>query len=401
MGISPPWLENLCREIIQNNLLFSSDAVVDYIYNYKPLRNAWSINTIKRRIAFYYFPEQKLSSPAHFVDQSISRLNSLKDLCDFLEVDENHLLWLSDPWGSSRQFSRGPLQHYLYRWIDKKYSTAPRLLEIPKSQLKTIQRRIHHELLSKIPAHPDSHGFVKGRSIVSYTSAHLNKQWVLRLDLKHFFPSIPYTRIYHIFSSLGYPKLITRQLSLLCTNCVPHKILNNKIPDWPLRKALMALHLPQGAPTSPTLANLAAFNLDCRLSALAKHIDSSYSRYADDILFSGKSNRDLNSLIPYIGHIMAEEGFHMNYRKTRVMGTGQRQTATGVVLNKHHNIPRQEYDRLKAILHNCICKGVESQNKCHPNFYAFLKGKLNYLSMLNPSKAEKLEKMFLQIDWSS
>lgn len=401
LGSTPAWLENLCQGIIQHNLLHDTDTLTDYICHYEPLRNAWFADTLPRRIAYYFFPTPQPTQPAPFVDQSIIRLATFNDLCEFFQLDENHLLWLSDPWGSTREHSQGPLQHYVYRWVDKKNSESSRLLEIPKARLKTIQRKIHQELLSKIPAHPDSHGFVKGRSIVSYTSAHLDKQWILRLDLEHFFPSISYPRIFTIFSSLGYRKPIARHLSLLCTNRVPRKILGNKITDWRFRKTMMAPHLPQGAPTSPALANLAAFNLDCRLSALAKHIDSSYSRYADDMLFSGNSYRNLNSLIPYIGHILAEEGFHMNYRKTRVMGAGQRQIATGIVLNKHHNLPRQEYDRLKAILHNCVCKGVESQNKGHPNFYAFLKGKLNYLSMLNPSKAKKLEAMFLQIDWSS
>ena len=401
LGYLPEWLEKLCREIIQKNLLRDKQALANHIHNFEPLRNAWYYHDIPRTAAYYYLPQPKPNPPAPFVDPSIARLNTLNDLCEFLEIDESRLLWLSDPWGSSRHYSQGPLQHYRYRWIPKANSNSHRLLEIPKPQLKNIQRKIYRELLNKIPVHSDSHGFTKGRSTVSYTNAHLDKRWVLRMDLQQFFPSVSYPRVFNIFASLGYPENITRQLSLLCTNCVPQRAIRNKINDWWIRKVLTSPHLPQGAPTSPALANLAAFKLDCRLSALAKSIDSHYSRYADDILFSGTNYRILNNLIPYIGHIIAEEGFHLNFRKTRVMGRGQRQQATGIILNKHHNLSRKEFDCLKAILHNCITKGVSSQSDGQENFKSHLEGKLNYLSMLNSSKGENLKKQFLRIDWNS
>lgn len=401
LGYSPDWLKPLCKEVIQHELTEHPKKLAAFIYNFESLRSYWRRNDIKHSIAYYYFPQPKAKSPAPFVDRSVIRLYSLKDLCGFLELDENQLHWLSDPWGSSSGCSHGPLQHYLYRWIAKKSSDTYRLLEIPKIKLKSVQRKINRELLTNIPAHPDVHGFVSGRSTVSFTHHHIDKQWVLKMDLKHFFTRITYTRIFNIFSTLGYPHNVVRLLSLLCTNRVPRQIIGKRITDWTHRKTLLALHLPQGAPTSPALSNLAAFNLDCRLSALARSIDINYSRYADDILFSGNSRMDLNNFIAFIGYIAAEEGFLVNYRKTRVMGKGQRQTATGIVLNKHHNIPREEYEQLKAVLHNCVTKGVKSQNNGHTDFYAHLKGKLNYFSMLNPAKAKKLERQFLKIDWNS
>lgn len=398
LGYAPDWLNKLCKDVAQRNLLDSPQELVAYIYNYGPLVEDWRNNRIKRFAVYYYLPQQKPDSPAPFVDNSLANLSSLDDLCNFLEIDESRLHWLSDPWGSSCQHSLGPLQHYRYRWIPKKNNSS-RLLEIPKTHTKALQTKINQDLLSKIPVHPDTHGFTKGRSTVSYTQAHLGKNWVLRLDLKNFFTSVSYTRIFNIFSNLGYPKSVVRQLTLLCTNRVPYAVLDKNVTDWWFRKTLMAPHLPQGAPTSPALSNLAAFNLDCRLSALAKSIDCNYSRYADDMLFSGSAYRNLNNLIPYIGHIVAEEGFRLNYRKTRVLGQGQRQMATGIVLNQHHNIPREEYQRTKAMLHNCVRKGVKSQSNGQENFHAHLKGKLDYFSMLNPSKAEKLEKIFQRIDW--
>jgi len=401
LGYSPPWLNNLCKAVARNNLTQQPDSLIDYIYHYKPLRSSWLRSDFKHAIAFYYLPEIQTKPRAHFIDQSIETIASLDELCNFLGMDKSHLLWLSDPWGATGKYTQGPLQHYIYRWINKKDDNRPRLLEIPKSNLMSTQRKIYRDILCKIPIHPSAHGFTRNRSIVSYTDPHLDKQWVLRLDIKNFFTNISYTRIYNIFSCLGYPKPVVRLLSLLCTNQVPPRVIGHKIPDWSFRKTLIAPHLPQGAPTSPALSNLAAFNLDCRLSALAGRIDCSYSRYADDLLFSGNTRQDLNRLIPFIGSILLDEGFVLNYRKTRVMGKGQRQTATGIVLNKHHNMSRQDYERLKAMLHNCVTKGVASQARGHLNFRAFLKGKLSHLAALNPAKAEKLENLFLRIDWTS
>ena len=401
LGHSPPWLEPLCKVIVKNNLAQQTELLIDYIYHYKSLRSAWLRNDFKHAIAYYYLPETKAKAPAYFVDQSVERLSTVAELCNFLDIDESHLLWLSDPWGSTQEHTQGPLQHYIYRWINKKSASGMRLLEIPKARLMSIQRKIHRDLLSKIPIHPSAHGFAQNRSIVSYTDAHLDKQWVLRLDIKHFFTSVSYARIYTIFSSLGYPRPVVRLLSLLCTNRAPSRVIGRKIDDWSVRKTLQAPHLPQGAPTSPPLSNLAAFNLDCRLTALASRINCNYSRYADDLLFSSNTYRNLNHLIAFIGSIVLDEGFVLNYRKTRVMGKGQRQTATGIVLNKHHNMPRKDYQQLKAILHNCLTKGVASQARGHSNYYAFLKGKISHLVALNPAKAEKLQKMFVQIDWTS
>ena len=107
LGFSPPWLENLCREIIQNKLPHSTEALAAYIYDFVPLRKSWLYEDIKHYAVYRYFPEQESAPPARYIDPSVARLNTFSDLCDFFEIGENHLSWLSDPWESvSPPFAR-------------------------------------------------------------------------------------------------------------------------------------------------------------------------------------------------------------------------------------------------------------------------------------------------------
>ena len=115
-------------------------------------------------------------------------------------------------------------------------------------------------------------------------------------------------------------------------------------------------HLPQGAPTSPSIANLCAYRLDCRLSALADTAGAIYTRYADDLAFSGDTDfaRVAKRFQLHASATAMEEGFRVHHRKTRIMRRGVCQRLAGIILNEHPNLPRNDMDRLKATLMNCI-----------------------------------------------
>jgi hypothetical protein len=150
------------------------------------------------------------------------------------------------------------------------------------------------------------------------------------------------------------------------------------------------------------LANLGAFRLDCRLAGLAEAVSASYTRYADDLLFSGGADfsRQSRSLETLIGAIILEEGFRPNHHKTRVLRQGHKQHAAGLVLNEKPNIDRRDFDRLKAILTNCARHGPASQNRDHhPDFAAHLQGKLAWVRFIHPGKEAKLRGIFEKIDW--
>lgn len=153
---------------------------------------------------------------------------------------------------------------------------------------------------------------------------------------------------------------------------------------------------------SAFLAGLVAYRLDCRLSGLAASLEASYTRYADDLAFSG--SRDLERAADrfhiHVAAIALEEGFTVNTRKTRIMRSGTRQRLAGVIVNRHPNLARPTFDRLRAILHNCGIHGPHSQNHDgHEGFRAYLAGAIAYAEMLNPPRGLKLRKLFDAIAW--
>jgi RNA-directed DNA polymerase len=303
------------------------------------------------------------------------------------------------------QSASTPLHHYSYKAIEKRDGRY-RLIEIPKSRLRSVQRKILRGLLERIPSHDCVHGFRKGRSTVTYAAPHAGKAVVVRFDLADFFASVHAPRVHALMRTLGYPQEVARALTALCTNRVPSARL--LAPDvrgkmaWPERQRYRTRHLPQGAPTSPALANLCAFRLDLRLAGLARALGATYTRYADDLAFSGGEDlaRVIERLSIRVAAIALEEGFSIQLRKTRVMRRGARQHLAGVVVNRHPNLARSEFDTLKAILTNCVRHGPGSQNRDgHGDFRAHLQGRVAQAVMLNAQRGVKLRGIFERIVW--
>jgi RNA-directed DNA polymerase len=225
---------------------------------------------------------------------------------------------------------------------------------------------------------------------------------VIRMDLKDFFPSIPHSRVHAMFAKLGYSQSVAGSLARLCVNRTPGGVFEGRGLSWLERQPFRSPHLPQGSPCSPALANACAFRLDVRLQALADAMGASYSRYADDLAFSGDASleRALDRFHVQVAAIANEEGFRINTRKTRMMRAGTRQQLTGIVVNRHPNNVRGEYDVLKAILTNCVRHGPEGQNReGRDNFRAWLGGRVAHMRMVNPGRGERLRKLFGEIVW--
>jgi len=153
----------------------------------------------------------------------------------------------------------------------------------------------------------------------------------------------------------------------------------------------------------PRLANLAAFRLDRRLSGLAASMEIGCSRYADDLTFSGTARlvRVANTLRRAVGQIAAEEGFTVNQDKSMLVTRAGRQRVCGVVVNERLNVARQEYEVLKAILHNSCVHGPASQNREGvQDFRAHLLGRISWVGSLNPGRGAQLRQQFATISWS-
>ena len=161
-------------------------------------------------------------------------------------------------------------------------------------------------------------------------------------------------------------------------------------------------HLPQGAPTSPSLANLCSYRLDCRLSGLAQSAGATYTRYADDLAFSGGEGFAgcVERFAPHVAAILGEEGFTVQHRKTRIMRQSTRQHLAGLVTNRRLNVRRHHFDLLKAILTNCVRHSPETQNlEGHPHFREHLQGRIAFIESINLEKGKRLRAIFDQITW--
>lgn len=344
--------------------------------------------------------------PPQLAHIGLPHLPTLHDLADWLELSDSDLSWLATRWRVDPGAASSPLHHYSYHAREKR-DGRHRLIERPKPLMRFVQHKLLHGLLDRVPPHDAAHGFRQRRNIVSFASLHVDKPLVIRLDLTDFFVSITQARVHAMFHALGYPVAVARTLTALSTNRVPGRVLTagefkGKF-DWSEQQRLRARHLPQGASTSPALANLCAFRLDMRLAALARSLDADYTRYADDLAFSGTARfqRVADRLPLWVASIALEEGFTVQPRKTRVMARGTRQQLAGVVVNRHPNLARDQFDKLKALLTNCVRHGPVSQNRDgRADFRASLAGHVAHAAMLNPPRGAKLKAIFERIDWN-
>lgn len=326
-------------------------------------------------------------------------------LADAFRVSTSGMWRLTKPAAWQRKAPLGE-QHYRCRLLAKR-TGGWRLLEVPEPWLMSMQRRLLHGLLAQLPAHEAACGYTNGRSVVDHARAHEGQPMLLKFDLQDFFTAVRGSRVHALFATLGYPEQVARELTALCTTATPEPVLQRLHAEgglpWPQVQRLREAHLPQGAPASPALANLCAFRLDLRLDGFAHALGGRYTRYADDIVISGGEHlrRHRARIEAWVARIVGEEGFALNLRKSRCVGAGARQQVCGIVVNQHANLPRDEFDRLKAILHQCVRDGPHRQNREQvPNWREHLRGRVAWAAQLNPAKALRLQRLYEQIDWN-
>jgi RNA-directed DNA polymerase len=273
--------------------------------------------------------------------------------------------------------------HYVTFAVPKR-SGGERLIHAPKRRLKRVLRALDRLLVSKLPKSEHAHGFVKGRSIASNAAPHVGKAVVLHFDIKDCFPSLHFGRVRGLLLALGYSYPVAASLAVLMTEA----------PRQPVASDGKLYHVPigprvcvQGAPTSPGLCNAILTRLDHRLAGLARRHGFAFTRYADDLSFSGNDLGKVAKFMALVPRIVAAEGFVVNAGKTRILRRGRRQAVTGVVVNTTLGLSRQERRKLRAALHR---QGQASADAAGGAEQARLTGKLAYLFMLNRSQAAAL-----------
>ncbi len=337
-------------------------------------------------------------------------LHDLSDVAGLLRLSAGELDWFADPKHLARGVRVEPLLHYRTS-TRLAPSGAVRVLEAPKPRLKHLQRRLLAEIVSGVPPHDAAHGFRRGRSVATFAAPHAGQAVVVRMDLEGFFASVTVGRVHGLLRTAGYPEPVAHCLAGLTTTVLPRRawaaVPRPASPElleahWRLGRRLAAPHLPQGAPTSPALANLAAHRLDVRLSALARSWGGRYTRYADDLALSGGRSwgRGTSRLLDLVEQVAREEGFRVNARKTAVLPRAGRQVLGGLVVNERPHVRRAEVDRLRAVLHNCLRDGPDSQNRDgRADFRGHLTGRVAWVAQHDPRRGAVLRAQLDAVDW--
>lgn len=345
------------------------------------------------------------AAPAAYVPTARERTAGFRDRGARWETQEDRLrerglpVWrteseLADALGLSgrelRYFSTHRLvdrvSHYVQFAVPKARG-GERILSAPKRRLKSTQRRLVEQLVRALPLAEAAHGFRRGRSVATNAAPHLGKRVVVRLDLQDFFGSVTFPRVRGLLRSYGYGQAVASVLGLLVTEAHRQPVEIEGIVHY---AAVGPRHCVQGAPTSPGICNAMARRLDHRLTGLARKLGYSYTRYADDLVFSGDDGEAVRKLLGGVRMIVRDEGFALNDAKTRIMRSGAHQHVTGVTVNEVAGLSRKERRKMRAARHRLELQ--RAAGSIDPVLEAHVRGKLAWLRMLNPAQADALTK---------
>jgi RNA-directed DNA polymerase len=258
-----------------------------------------------------------------------------------------------------------------------KKSGGNRVITAPDEKLKSLQRAILAHGFAPIDKSPSATGFRKGTSIVSNALPHVGKQIVVNVDIEGFFPNTPQHLIRSASDQLLEGKM-SDDAKILITELCGYKGA-----------------LPTGAPTSPAIANIILAPADKALRTVCRRHRISYTRYADDLTFSG--NGDVLKVLPFVRKVLNDFGYRLDKKKTNIFRKGRRQVVTGLVVNVKPNLAKPIRKRLRAAVHNRV-NGKEMFWHDEPMTYSELMGRIAFLAQTQPNEAqalrEKLEGAF-------
>lgn len=273
-------------------------------------------------------------------NNSFSNLKNRNDLASFLNIPLKKLTFLLYA------------EKNLYKTFSiPKKNGGKRTIHAPNKSLKKVQRTIKQKLESHINEYRTtdgiknniSHGFERGKTILTNAEIHKNKKFVFNTDIKDFFPTIHFGRVKGFFIKNRYfqmeENIATMFAQLICYQG----------------------SLPQGSPTSPIIGNLICNSLDMRLLKLCKKYKLYYTRYADDMTFSTNSKEFQNIFSSFYKDLEDEvnrSGFLINKEKNRLVFKNNRQTVTGLTVNNKVNINRNFYLQTRAMAFSLYTKGV-------------------------------------------
>lgn len=353
--------------------------------------------------------EQKLS------ERGLPMLRSATEVAAALEISTGELAWLCYD-----RVAEG-VDHYR-RWSVPKKSGGRRPICAPKPKLKKAQNWLRESILEKVEVSQAAMAFRPARHIGHNAAAHAHLPGgpaiVMRLDLENFFPSIGVGLVKRAFEREGYNEGVSTLLALLCTQ---RERIALKLDGKVHHVGVSERTVPQGAPTSPALTNLLCRRLDARMTGMARHFGFTYTRYADDLVFSSPDDKaNAQAMQSGAAKIIAESGFVLNEKKTAVMRRHKRQSVTGLVVNAPsrpksdagsdggeaastwaapqsagERISRRDLRNFRALLHNIQVQGREAVSaKLGQDSLAYARGYLSFVHMVSPQQEAKIREKF-------
>ncbi|QPL38382.1 RNA-directed DNA polymerase [Erythrobacter sp. A30-3] len=341
------------------------------------------------------------------------------------------------------------------RTANKPSRRPKRRIAAPTPILMRQQRWLVERVLHHAPRHPSSMAFHRKADIVETARLHCQCNWLIKMDIRNFFESIYEPSVFNVFVELGYPRLLAFELTRLCTRIVPENRLKwasglkhglfdarrgpkfysrvRKQPDakgqhaigkrdrfheWVTgaigsdRLPLPLGSLPQGAPTSPLLANLAVRGLDERINIIAAEHDMTYTRYADDVALSTErkdfSRKEAGQVIGKIKREFEREGLLPHHSKTRLVSPGARKIVLGLVVDgKAPRLTREYRNKLRLHAHMLGTRGISPS--AHASALRFrsvismrrhIEGKIAHARRVEEPFADKIAAQLAKVDWT-
>lgn len=257
---------------------------------------------------------------------------------------------------------RADFRYRIYSVEKKGPEKKMRTIYQPSRELKALQGWVLRNILDKLSSSPFSMGFEKKQSILNNATPHMGANFILNIDLEDFFPSLTAEKVFGVFLSLGYNRLIASSLTKICC----YKNI-----------------LPQGAPSSPKLANLICSKLDYRIQGYAGSRGLIYTRYADDLTLSAQSMRKVLKAKDFLTSIIPTEGLTVNSKKTCISGPRSQKKVTGLVISQEKvGVGRLKYKEIRAKIHHIFTgRSVEVEH---------VKGWLSFISSVDAKSHKRL-----------
>lgn len=281
---------------------------------------------------------------------------------------------------------------------------------VPSPALMRTQRWVAQNILNALDPHYASHGFAPKSQMLDAAQVHCGRAWLLKMDLRNFFESITEKQVYWVFRGCGYTALLSFELARLCTRSKDLKMHHHQVASVYPHPEAKAGYLPQGAPSSPMLANLAVYKLDEKLTELAQSAGWRYTRYADDLAFSTDSDisrKDALWLKNKANGCIRKFGLETNHQKTTISPPGARKILLGVLVDRETpKLTRQFKDNIETHLYALTNPkiGVEAHLTARGfnsviGMRHHLKGLISFAHYVDPNYATRLYNSYNNVSW--